>query len=82
MRARADRCERLSPFGPPGASTPGGIKGGSYYGYEDYLYGKVVENFARHGVPVQQNNVHLVKGLFEDTLKIEGPVALAHIDGV
>lgn len=60
----------------------GGIKGGSYYGYEDYLYGKVVENFARHGVPVQQNNVHLVKGLFEDTLKIEGPVALAHIDGV
>lgn len=58
-----------------------GIKGGSYYGYEDDLYGKVVENFARHGVPVQQNNVHLVKGLFEDTLKVEGPVALAHIDG-
>jgi asparagine synthase (glutamine-hydrolysing) len=58
-----------------------GIKGERYYGYEDNLCDKVVENFARHDVPVQQNNVHLVKGLFEDTLKVEGPVALAHIDG-
>jgi len=58
-----------------------GIKGEGYYGYEDDLYGKVTENFNRHGVPVEQNNVHLVQGLFEDTLKVEGPVALAHIDG-
>ena len=58
-----------------------GIRGDNYYGYENDLYGKVVGNFERHGVPVQQNNVHLVKGLFEDTLQVEEPVALAHIDG-
>jgi len=32
-------------------------------------------------VPVEENHVHLVKGLFEDVLRVEQPVALAHIDG-
>jgi hypothetical protein len=58
-----------------------GIKGGKYYGYEDDLVGKVTENFARHGVTLAERNVHLMQGLFEETLVGNEPVALAHIDG-
>jgi asparagine synthase (glutamine-hydrolysing) len=58
-----------------------GIKGGKYYGYEDDLVGKVTDNFARHGIVVADRNVHLVRGLFEDTIIGDEPVALAHIDG-
>jgi O-methyltransferase len=57
-----------------------GIGGNKYYGYEENLLDKVAENFNRHSVPVEANNVHLVKGLFEDTLAIEEPVAMAHVD--
>ena len=42
---------------------------------------KCRSNFRRHGVPVETNNVHLVKGLFQETLRVDRPVALAHIDG-
>jgi asparagine synthase (glutamine-hydrolysing) len=52
-----------------------------YYGYEENLFDKVTESFARHGVPAETNNVHLVKGLFEHTIHPSGPVALAHLDG-
>jgi len=62
-----------------GEST--GIGGNRYYGYEDDLLSKVTENFRRHGVPVAQHAVHLVKGLFQDTLHVDQPVALAHLDG-
>lgn len=31
-------------------------------------------------MPLQDNDVHLVKGLFQDTLHIGDQVALAHID--
>ncbi|MGH7767495.1 MAG: TylF/MycF/NovP-related O-methyltransferase [Candidatus Binatia bacterium] len=58
-----------------------GIGGGKYYGYEENLFDKVTENFRRHGVPVGTKNIHLVRGLFQDTLHIDEPVALAHIDG-
>lgn len=58
-----------------------GIDGKPYYGYEKNLFDKVTENFRRHGVAVEQNNVHLVRGLFQDTLRIDEPVAFAHIDG-
>jgi Macrocin-O-methyltransferase (TylF) len=58
-----------------------GIGGHKYYGYEENLFNTVTENFRRHGVPVEANRVHLVKGLFQDTLRIEEPVALAHLDG-
>jgi asparagine synthase (glutamine-hydrolysing) len=62
-----------------GQST--GIGGDKYYGYEDDLLSKVKANFQRHGVPVDSSNVELVKGLFEDTLHLNQPVALAHLDG-
>lgn len=58
-----------------------GIKGGKYYGYEEDLIGKVTGNFARHGIRIADRNVHLVQGLFEDTITGDEPVALAHIDG-
>lgn len=52
----------------------------TYYGYEKNLYDKVIQNFNRFGFKLREKNIHLVKGLYQDTLKIESPVALAHID--
>jgi Macrocin-O-methyltransferase (TylF) len=45
------------------------------------LVDDVEEHVGGVGVPVDTNNVHLVHGLFQDTLRVAGPVALAHIDG-
>jgi len=58
-----------------------GLDGEVYYGYREDLLGEVTESFARHGVPVDRHHVTLVKGLFEDTLVGDEPVALAHVDG-
>lgn len=58
-----------------------GVGGDTYYGYRDDLYTEVTESFSRLGVPTDQNNVELVKGLFEDTVQIDEPVAFAHLDG-
>lgn len=52
-----------------------------YYGYRDDLLGEVTASFARHGRPVEESQVRLVPGLFQDTLVGDEPVALAHIDG-
>jgi hypothetical protein len=60
------------------ARGPGGE---AYYGYRDDLYSEVTESFTRLGVPAGERNVELVKGLFEDTLQLDEPVALAHLDG-
>ena len=57
-----------------------GIGGHRYYGYERNLYDKVRDTFEEFKLPLGAHNVHLVKGLFQDTLRIEEPVALAHID--
>jgi hypothetical protein len=58
-----------------------GVGGETYYGYRDDLYGEVSASFARLGVPVGERNVELVKGLFEETIVLDGPVAFAHLDG-
>ena len=58
-----------------------GIGGGTYYGYRDDLYTEVTESFTRLGVPAAENSVELVKGLFADTIHLDEPVALAHLDG-
>ncbi len=57
-----------------------GIGGGTYYGYQTDLYDQVRESFNRYGLPTDRNQVHLVKGLFQNTLAVNQPVALAHID--
>jgi len=58
-----------------------GRGGEEYYGYRDDLYTEVDESFARHGVPTEASGVRLVRGLFEDTVTGDEPVALAHLDG-
>jgi predicted O-methyltransferase YrrM len=58
-----------------------GVGGDTYYGYRDDLYEEVTESFSRLGVPLGPNNVELVRGLFEDTIELDEPVAFAHLDG-
>jgi hypothetical protein len=58
-----------------------GVGGDTYYGYRDDLYREVEDSFARLGVPVGDHNVELIQGLFEDTIALAEPVALAHLDG-
>jgi O-methyltransferase len=63
-----------------GASS--GIQGDEYYGYKRDLYSEVSASFARHGVPVDDANVFLYRGLFEQTwptAKVQS-ISLAHID--
>lgn len=57
-----------------------GIGGDQYYGYRTDLRGDVERAFADHGVPIATNAVTLVQGLYEDTLHIDAPIALAHVD--
>jgi asparagine synthase (glutamine-hydrolysing) len=57
-----------------------GLKGDAYYGYEKDLFNKVLENLHQSGVNVEQDRVHLIKGLLQDTMTIDRPVAFAHID--
>jgi Macrocin-O-methyltransferase (TylF) len=57
-----------------------GIGEDKYYGYEENLYDKVLQSLIRLGIKPAENNVHLIKGLFEDTLHVSMPVSLAHID--
>ena len=58
-----------------------GIGGDTYYGYRDELLTEVTESFARLGLPIGERHVTLVKGPFEDTIKLDKPVAFAHLDG-
>ena len=58
-----------------------GVGGDTYYGYRDDLYEEVKASFSRLDVPVEERNVELVRGLFEDTIDLEEPVAFAHLDG-
>lgn len=62
----------------------GGSKGlgdETYYGYRDDLYGEVTESFRGYGLDPSEHRVDLVRGLFEDTVHPDGPVAFAHLDG-
>ena len=58
-----------------------GVGGETYYGYREDLYREVADSFGRHGVPADAYNVELIQGLFEDTIELDEPVALAHLDG-
>lgn len=55
-----------------------GFHGNKYYGYEKDLYNKVKNSFISFGVDL--TNIQLIKSYYEDTLKINDKVALAHID--
>jgi hypothetical protein len=58
-----------------------GIAGKRYYGYEENLLEQVRSSFLTFGLDPDIENIRFVRGLFEDTLHIDEPVALAHIDG-
>jgi asparagine synthase (glutamine-hydrolysing) len=64
------------------AGAAKGLKGTTYYGYRAQLYDDVVAAFAKHGVPVDGERIHLHKGLFEKTVPASdmGALAFAHID--
>jgi len=57
-----------------------GIGGDTYYGYVDNLYEKVKGAFSELGFPTEENKVHMVKGMIQDTLHLDQAVCLAHID--
>src|SRR5690606_39236274 len=57
-----------------------GIGGDRYYGYESDLYHIVRRNLEEFGIDCEAKNVSLIKGLLQDTMTINQPVALAHID--
>jgi len=59
-----------------------GLGGDPYYGYVDNLYQQVVDRFGGFGIPIDQKRVHLVRGLFEDTVVFprEQRFAFLHID--
>jgi predicted O-methyltransferase YrrM len=58
-----------------------GFGSDAYYGYQPELEVSVARSFEEMGYPCQSNNVHLVKGLFDETVRPTEPIALAHIDG-
>ena len=58
--------------------TSKGIHGNLNYGYEKDLYHKVKNSFKSFGLSL--SSIELIKGYYEDTLKINNPVAMAHID--
>ena len=59
-----------------------GIRGGAYYGYVDDLYAQVSASFAANQVAVDGKRIHLVKGLFEETVPTAdlGKLAFCHLD--
>ena len=57
-----------------------GLNGEIYYGYQENLFEVVTSNFLRFGLPLTENNISLIRGLYKDTLLLNEPVALAHID--
>ena len=57
-----------------------GLGGDRYYGYEPELRAKVAASFDRFGLDRTDRRVSLVEGLVQETLRVDGPVALAHID--
>ena len=61
-----------------GQST--GIEGDRYYGYVEDLYDVVKGNLATFGIECESHSVSLIKGLVQETLVLDLPVAFAHID--
>ena len=57
-----------------------GINGDDYYGYVTHLEDVVIANMSRFGININTNAIEIVKGLYQDTMHIDQPVAFAHID--
>lgn len=57
-----------------------GVGQADYYGYDADLLAAVQANFQQAGIDLAAAHVGLVKGLYAETLRIDAPVALAHLD--
>jgi O-methyltransferase len=57
-----------------------GLGGDDYYGYQENLLDRVKQTFERLHVPPTENSVHFIRGEFTETLDLDEPIALAHID--
>lgn len=59
-----------------------GIKGDTYYGYQKNLKRQVVTNLKKFNITTKKNNIHLVQGLYGETLRFSEDtiIAFAHID--
>lgn len=57
-----------------------GIGEDKYYGYLEDLQELVQSNFLNFGINCEEQSVLLIKGLVQDTIRIDGVVAFAHID--
>jgi asparagine synthase (glutamine-hydrolysing) len=59
-----------------------GIGGDLYYGYETDRLSLVKHNFEEFGLPVDDERIILIKGLFEQTLPgvLKESIAFAHVD--
>lgn len=57
-----------------------GIGTDRYYGYEEDLLQKVTSTLRSFNLDLERDRIALIGGLFRDTMDIDEPVALAHID--
>lgn len=57
-----------------------GVRGGVYYGYVNNLYEQVQNTFKEFGTDLNANSITLIRGLYQDTIRVDFPVSLAHID--
>lgn len=57
-----------------------GIGGDKYYGYVENLYQIVQSNLKTFGINCDDQAVSLIKGLLQETMTINQPVAFAHVD--
>ena len=62
------------------AGRSSGIGADRYYGYETDLLAKVIGSLDAFGVDLEKSTVNLIRGLLQETLRVSGPVAFAHID--
>jgi len=62
------------------AGNSQGIKGDIYYGYKNDLLNKVQNTFRTYGLEPQENNIFFFQGLYQDTVNIDFPISLVHID--
>jgi O-methyltransferase len=63
-----------------GKSAGIGRSGDLYYGYRNDLLGEVTQSFSDFGVVPDAENVTFVQGYYEDTMSVDFPIALAHLD--
>jgi len=76
----ADGQSALRRFEEIRSGKASGVRKQVYYGYERNLLDRVRQSFAEYGMPVENSQIYLVPGLYQETLYPSAQVALAHLD--